>query len=151
MDAGNLTKPLAIRRNLKCKSFDWFIHEIAFDLIKEYPPRDTFTYAWGVVQSQNNTKLCVDSKNHEIGQPLELSHCGHNLTHPSETNLFFDFTWRSEIRLHNTTSCWEIADILDDAPVKLHQCHHRRGDQAWHLNLVSILSIPTKMKTLNNI
>lgn len=35
---GDISKQKKIRENLKCKPFKWFINEIAFDLIKKYPP-----------------------------------------------------------------------------------------------------------------
>lgn len=34
---GDLTKQKAVRERLKCKSFDWFMKEIAFDQDKFYP------------------------------------------------------------------------------------------------------------------
>lgn len=136
VDARNLTTALAIRRKLKCKSFNWFIRNIAFDLFKDFPPRETFEYAWGVVQSQNELKLCADSKN---DQQLELSHCGQNLTWPKEVNQFVEFTWRREIRVHNTSNCWDV-NGSENVPVKLYRCHRGRGNQLWHLDLVSIPS-----------
>lgn len=141
VNAGNLTKPRAIRRKLKCKSFDWFLREIAFDLIKDYPPRDTFEYAWGAVQSQSELKLCVNSKNQKANQHLEASHCGQNITHPKELNLFFDFTWRNEIRPHRTENCWDVPTIGKNAPVKLYSCHHGGGNQLWRVDLVRFFSI----------
>lgn len=40
VDAGDLTEQKAIREKLQCKSFDWFIKEIAPDLVEKYPPLD---------------------------------------------------------------------------------------------------------------
>ena len=36
-DTGDLSRQLAVREKLKCKSFDWFMKEIAFDQDKYYP------------------------------------------------------------------------------------------------------------------
>lgn len=38
--SGDLTKQKAVREKLKCKSFDWFMKEIAFDQDKYYPAVD---------------------------------------------------------------------------------------------------------------
>ena len=40
---GDLTKQLAIREKLQCKSFKWFMNNVAFDLPKRYPPGNTVT------------------------------------------------------------------------------------------------------------
>lgn len=141
VSAGNLTIPLAIRQSLKCKSFEWFIREIAFDLIKDYPPDETFENAWGAVQSQSELRLCVRTKSGEASQQLELSQCDQNLTQPSNPNQFFEFTWRSEIRVHADTLCWDVSTTGNNTPVILYRCHHGRGNQLWHLDLVSILSL----------
>ena len=49
IDPGDVTEQKAIREKLKCKSFKWFIEEIAFDLPKKYPPVEPPTQASGEV------------------------------------------------------------------------------------------------------
>lgn len=53
INTGDLTEQKKIRKNLNCKSFKWFIKEVAFDLVKKYPP----------VEPQNiaNGKVCTTS------------------------------------------------------------------------------------------
>lgn len=38
IDTGDITEQKKIRKKLNCKSFKWFIKEIAFDLVNKYPP-----------------------------------------------------------------------------------------------------------------
>ena len=40
VDPGDLTKQKEIREQLQCKSFKWFIEEVAPDLVEKYPPVD---------------------------------------------------------------------------------------------------------------
>ena len=37
VDPGDLTEVRAIREKLKCKPFEWFMKEIAYDVTKYYP------------------------------------------------------------------------------------------------------------------
>lgn len=49
IDAGDLSKQREIRRKLKCKPFKWFMEEVAFDLVKKYPPIEPADYGRGKV------------------------------------------------------------------------------------------------------
>ena len=50
IDAGDLTEQRAIREKLQCKPFKWFMTEVAFDLVKVYPPVEPPHQAEGEVQ-----------------------------------------------------------------------------------------------------
>ena len=49
IDYGDLSEQRAVREKLKCKSFKWFMEEIAFDLPKIYPPIEPQPFAGGEV------------------------------------------------------------------------------------------------------
>ena len=49
IETGDISAQLAIREKLKCKSFDWFMKEVAFDLPKKYPMVEPPTAAEGEV------------------------------------------------------------------------------------------------------
>lgn len=51
IDPGNLTEQKAIRERLQCKPFRWFMEEVAFDLVKKYPPIEPPDFANGTVRS----------------------------------------------------------------------------------------------------
>ncbi|KAH3836545.1 hypothetical protein DPMN_109917 [Dreissena polymorpha] len=46
---GDLTEQKAMRIRLNCKPFKWFMEEIAFDLVKVYPPVKPKPFARGEV------------------------------------------------------------------------------------------------------
>ena len=37
-DAGNLTQQLQLKKDLECKSFDWYMKNVAPDMLEKYPP-----------------------------------------------------------------------------------------------------------------
>lgn len=49
IDPGDLGPQREIRKKLNCKSFKWFINEVAFDLVKKYPPIEPPDYGYGLV------------------------------------------------------------------------------------------------------
>jgi polypeptide N-acetylgalactosaminyltransferase len=51
MDAGDLTKQKEIRNRLQCKSFKWFLEEVAYDLIPKFPLVEPEPFAKGVVRA----------------------------------------------------------------------------------------------------
>ena len=36
-DAGNLTQQLQLKKDLECKSFDWYMKNVAPDMLEKYP------------------------------------------------------------------------------------------------------------------
>lgn len=49
LSAGDVTAQKELRSNLNCKSFKWFMNEVAWDLQKFYPPVEPPAAAWGEV------------------------------------------------------------------------------------------------------
>lgn len=49
LSAGDVTSQKELRSNLNCKSFKWFMSEVAWDLPKFYPPVEPSAAAWGEV------------------------------------------------------------------------------------------------------
>lgn len=52
LDVGNLTEQKELRSKLLCKSFGWFMENVAFDQPKKYPPIEPPDYAKGEVSVQ---------------------------------------------------------------------------------------------------
>lgn len=47
LSAGDVAAQKELRNNLNCKSFKWFMNEVAWDLPKFYPPVEPPAAAWG--------------------------------------------------------------------------------------------------------
>lgn len=129
IDAGDLTKQKAIREKLQCKSFKWFIEEVAFDLPLKYPPVEPPDFASGVVQSVENPTLCIDSLNQKKDKAVGLFSCAEDRKNP-QSNQFWSLSWHKDIRNH-ATHCWDVPNGEKNAEVILYACHGGQGNQLW--------------------
>lgn len=118
-----------IFRRLKCKSFDWFMKEVAFDLQKHYPAVEPEPYAKGTIQLQDS-QFCIDSHFGEAMQSLELSKCGRGEQH-------FQITYHHDIRLTGgrDTFCFDVPQHVPDASIVLYSCHNAEGNQLFKYDL----------------
>lgn len=72
-DPGDMKKQLEMKRNLGCKSFDWFMKNVASDVFRDFPklPKNL---EWGEV-SLKGTQKCLDTKSTQPPQTVILSNC----------------------------------------------------------------------------
>lgn len=127
IDPGDLSKQKAIRDKLKCKSFKWFIEEIAFDIPIKYPFLEPPDYASGSITSIKYPNLCIDTLNRNL---IGFFECYENLE--SSDNQFFSLTYYKDIRQKITGMCWDVnsnEDVSDG--VVLFYCHEEQGNQLW--------------------
>lgn len=136
IDAGDLTAQKAIREKLNCKSFKWFMEEVAFDLPQKYPMVEPPDFAYGAIQSLVDTNLCIDTLNGRHNEKIGLYSCAENRKRP-QGNQFFVNSWHKDIRLKSKTTCWDVATSEQNAPVLLYECHGQQGNQYWRYDPVS--------------
>lgn len=74
-DAGDLTKQLALREKNKCKSFDWFMKNVAYDMPKLYPLLSP-NVVWGEAKNEVTDK-CIDTMGQPIPGTMGVSGCHH--------------------------------------------------------------------------
>ncbi|KAH8302853.1 hypothetical protein KR044_011324 [Drosophila immigrans] len=131
IDAGDLTAQKAIRTKLKCKSFKWFIEEVAFDLMKTYPPVDPPAYASGAIQNIGDPELCIDTLGRRRHNRMGIYHCASNLVKPQKSQ-YWVLSWKRDLRLHRKKDCLDVQLWDKNAPVWLWDCHGQKGNQYWY-------------------
>ncbi|KAL1497990.1 hypothetical protein ABEB36_008862 [Hypothenemus hampei] len=113
---GDVSKRKALREQLKCKSFRWYLENI-------YPesqmPLDY--YYLGDIRNLE-TRICLDTMSRKSGENLGMTYC-HNLG----GNQVFAYTKRQQIM--NDDNCLDASG--KNGPVKLVRCHGMGGNQAW--------------------
>lgn len=75
VDPGDLSQQHNLRKRLQCKSFKWFMTEVAFDLTKAYPPPEEVLFATGEIRSAAFPYLCIDATRATKRLPVKLSFC----------------------------------------------------------------------------
>jgi len=129
VDAGDLTEQIAIRERLQCRSFDWFMKEIAYDVSAHFPEVEKPSGAWGRITNVASKK-CVDGRFGGSGSPVYLSECA-----KSSGELSWWLTWHEDIRPGGHTADTARRVCLDcvgrDNVVSFWECHEMQGNQLW--------------------
>lgn len=98
VDPGDLSEQKALREKLHCKSFRWFLSEIAPDMTEKFPPFvDPPKFAGGSVQSVGNPRFCLDNLGQLFGEKLGVAECGDDLLEPV-TNQKFIYSFFKDFR-----------------------------------------------------
>ncbi|KAM6440415.1 N-acetylgalactosaminyltransferase 7 isoform 2-T2 [Liasis olivaceus] len=165
---GDISDLKKFREDHKCKSFKWFMEEIAYDITSHYPlpPRNM---EWGEIRGFE-TAYCIDSMGHTNGGFVELGPChrmgGNQLFRINEANQLMQYDqcltkgpdgskvmithcnlneykeWQYFKNLHRFTHI-PSGKCLDRSEV-LHQvfisdCDSNKATQKWEMN--NILSV----------
>ncbi|XP_056667476.1 polypeptide N-acetylgalactosaminyltransferase 10 isoform X1 [Monodelphis domestica] len=133
LSTGDVTAQKDLRNHLNCKSFKWFMTEIAWDLPRFYPPVEPPAAAWGEIRNVG-TQLCIGTKHGSLGSALRLESCVKGRGETAWGNLqVFTFSWREDIRpgdpQHTKKFCFD--SISHSSPVTLFDCHGMKGNQLW--------------------
>lgn len=132
LDAGYLNKVKALKEDLKCKPFNYFLEHVAPDMLENFPYNDALVFASGAIQSEADKKYCVDSMNRPMGEPLGLYPCNENLQNPGYSQEFV-LKWHRNIRKKD-----KAYFCLDADNVSMLKCHFGFGNQLWQYLPVSI-------------
>uniref|UniRef100_A0A2K6W3R9 Polypeptide N-acetylgalactosaminyltransferase n=1 Tax=Onchocerca volvulus TaxID=6282 RepID=A0A2K6W3R9_ONCVO len=127
VDFGDLSKQKATRERLKCKSFDWFMKEIAFDQGKFYPAVEPEDSAKGELRNIAANK-CVDTQFNDAEKKFGLRKCiSDDPLNGGEQN--FRLTFWDDVRLDTRTMCFDVSRSINQAPIVLFPCHGMQGNQ----------------------
>eukprot|EP00105_Crassostrea_gigas_P026669 XP_011447699.1 PREDICTED: polypeptide N-acetylgalactosaminyltransferase 5 isoform X1 [Crassostrea gigas] len=114
---GDVSARRALRANLQCHSFDWYLVNVYPELL--IPAEALYS---GEIRSKAEP-LCLESPYRfgKINKPLTVFHC-----HGQKGNQYWLYTQKGEIR-HDLYGC------MDDAgsTVYVNSCHGLGGNQKW--------------------
>lgn len=140
IDAGDLTAQRAVRERLQCRSFEWFMREVAFDLPGKYPPVEPPDFAHGALRSVARPQWCADTLGGRVGAEVGVFGCAERLAEP-QASQWFELSWHKDVRVRGTTHCWDVPTQRRDAAVVFYDCHGQQGNQGWQYHLVSAAAI----------
>ncbi|GAB6023940.1 hypothetical protein CHUAL_008670 [Chamberlinius hualienensis] len=134
IDPGDLTKQKAVREKWHCKSFKWFMENIAFDLEKHYPSVEPPNYAEGEIRNVH-ANVCIDTKFKGENARFGVDNCIKDDSKQSGEQQFA-LTWHKDIRPKTRNVCFDVSTSEVKAPVLLWGCHGQMGNQFWKYNIV---------------
>lgn len=103
VDAGDISEQKDLRNRLQCKSFKWYMENVAFDILKHYPLEEP-SFAYGGIRNLG-VNLCVDTLGQHGDAPLGLYACAPNISFPHETQSF-SLTTAYDMRQRFQKRCW---------------------------------------------
>lgn len=132
LDPGNLTLQHETRQRLRCKSFNWYLHKVAPDILRHYPTNPPPSMAVGDIRLAWNSQ-CINS----TGSYLTLSSCSSLTGH--------EFDWRARIQ-GVTLQCFTNSenDVIDMRPcIDIEEKWTQRF--AWNPTTGQIASFNTRL------
>ncbi|CAF3391363.1 unnamed protein product [Rotaria socialis] len=142
---GDISKQLELRKKLECKSFKWFMENVAYDLPLYYPPVPLPPYAQGEIRNWNSS-LCIDTKHGGEHATFGLNLCLRDEQGRSGEQEF-ELSWRQDIRPIGRELCFDVPNRSERAPIILFTCHGMRGNQhfAYDINNHHIIHVSTHL------
>ncbi|KAF2894813.1 hypothetical protein ILUMI_11359 [Ignelater luminosus] len=73
LDMGDISEQEALKKRLNCKSFDWFMQNVAYDVVDKFPELPPNLH-WGELRSGAVSK-CIDTLGHAPPSLIAIQHC----------------------------------------------------------------------------
>lgn len=116
VDIGDLSPRKALREDLKCKTFRWYLEHV-------YPESQMPLDYYFLGEMRNDASHnCLDTMGRKSGEEVGMSYC-----HGLGGNQVFAYTKRQQVM--SDDNCLDAAGA--EGPVKLVRCHGMGGNQAW--------------------
>lgn len=134
IDAGDLSRQKSIRAELNCKPFDYYMTQIAPEILKVTPIPQNDDVAYGVLSVNLNESLyCIsDYGNRSLGKQCTLSETCNKPRNMPHTSQYFHFTRSSGLKHDRTEMCF------DSRSFKLSGYKYRK--HKWNFDFVSFSS-----------
>ena len=58
---GDISEQLALKKQMNCKSFDWFMKEVAYDILDKYPPLPPNQFWGDLINVGTSGEYCLDT------------------------------------------------------------------------------------------
>lgn len=71
---GDTSEYKAIRKNLTCSSFKWFLDNVAYEMAELYPLPPA-NLVWGEMRNDKYPKWCADTMGSSVGRAIGISGC----------------------------------------------------------------------------
>ncbi|XP_047511843.1 putative polypeptide N-acetylgalactosaminyltransferase 9 isoform X1 [Pieris napi] len=116
-DYGDISSRLALRENLGCKSFEWYLKNIYPEL---FIPGESVAH--GEIRNVAFQKTCLDSptRKSDHHKPVGIYPC-----HRQGGNQYWMYSKNGEIRRDETCLDYSGHDVV------LYPCHGAKGNQLW--------------------
>lgn len=135
LNPGDLSAQKALRERLQCKSFKWYMENVAFDIIKHFPLGEP-SFAYGGIKNLG-INLCVDTMSKDGFAPIGMYQCAENISYPQFPQTF-SLTLNHDIRVRFEHRCWvkiqKNSVWLTECPQKLEKFSNA---MLWKYDMVS--------------
>ncbi|CAF1391767.1 unnamed protein product [Rotaria sordida] len=74
LDMGDTSEYKALRQRLNCKSFKWFLDNVAYEMAEKYPLPPA-NLVWGEMRNEQYNDICADTLGNQYGRSVGVSGC----------------------------------------------------------------------------
>jgi polypeptide N-acetylgalactosaminyltransferase len=96
LDIGDTSIYKALRKNLNCSSFKWFLDNVAYEMADKYPLPPA-NLVWGGMRNAQFNQSCADTFGNNFGRAIGVSGC-HNQGGNQLFRLNVEGEWSSDER-----------------------------------------------------
>jgi polypeptide N-acetylgalactosaminyltransferase len=136
VDTGPLLRQHYVRGKLQCKSFKWYLENVAPEILEMYPVEGQPWFAKGEIRNVGNHTFCVDTASERWF--FGLSPCESSFMQNFELSYHHDITQFGFLMAH----CAD-AYVTKNSSSKIFKgfCHQLQGNQFWRYDRVSWLNM----------
>lgn len=134
IDIGDISAQLSLKENLNCKSFKYFLEEVAPDMLERFPLEEKEEFAYGAIRNLATNNSCIEVKELDAGrQKLILANCSRNMLQPIQFQFFLLRHYR-DINIRGKSECFEGTEHNID----ISRCHFEQGNQYFRFSLETL-------------